>query len=317
MLHFLTMADNRGPIRRYLRWWGGDLRGRVRLIPYERIADPSALPDGSYIFGDLERLPLPGLDKAGAIFDALARRGARVRLLNRPGAALRRRELLRALHANGINRFNVHDIDAPRDAIRFPVFIRSMRQHTGPLSALLRDAATLDAALATAKAGGADGSDLLIVEYLDTRSGDLYRKYSVAKIGDVLLAQHIFFNRNWVVKGTPHWPPEHIREDEEFMLANPHAASIGPIFDLARIDFGRIDYAVLDGAVQVWEINTVPMILLHRKYYGPVRVPAKEAWARRFNAALAALDAHSPPPGLLDRAASWRDLLFGKSPPPA
>lgn len=309
------MADNRGPLRRYLRWWGAELRGRVRLIPFEAIGNPENLADGTYVFGDLERLPPAGLAKAVAIHDALAHRGGRVRLLNRPGAVLRRRELLRELHARGINRFNVHDIDAPRGTIRFPVFVRSMRQHTGPLSALLPNATALDAAIGAATAGGADPSDLLIVEYVDTRSGELYRKYSVAKVGDVLLGQHIFFNRDWVVKGTPHWPPEHIREDEEFMLANPHAASVGPIFDIARIDFGRIDYAVLDGAVQVWEINTVPMILLHRKYYGATRVAAKQAWARRFNAALGALDARSPPPGLLDRAASWRDLIFGRSTP--
>lgn len=307
------MADNRGPLRRYLRWWGAEQRGRVRLIPYDRIGNTDALSDGTYVFGDIERLSPAGLAQAAAVYDALSRRGPAVRLLNRPDAVLRRRELLQTLHARGLNRFNVHDIDAPRGGIRFPAFIRSTRHHTGPLTALLPDADALDAAVAAMRTGGADPRDLLIVEYVDTRCEGVYRKYSVAKVGDVLLGQHVFFGSAWVVKGTTHWPAEHIREDEAFMLANPHAAAVAPIFALAHIDFGRIDYAVLDGAVQIWEINTVPTLLLHPRYYGPARLAAKQAWAKRFNAALAALDATSPPPRLLELAAGWRDLFFGRS----
>jgi len=309
MLHFLTTADNRGPIRRYLRWWGGRLRGRVRLIPYEAIDDPARLCEGAYIFGDIERLGARELAKAEAIFAALAARGG-FRLFNRPGEVLRRYDLLRLLHARGLNHFNVHRIDEDRDAIRNPVFVRDARQHSGPLSPLLHDAGGVDEAVGRLLAGGMDPADVLIVEFLDTRESDGYRKYSVMKAGAQLLAAHVFFDADWIVKGTTEWPPERVAADNAFMVENPHAAAVGEIFDLAHIDFGRIDYALRDGRIQVWEINTVPTIQLRPRYYGADRRPGKEAFAERFNAALAGLDAdrHRVPVG--ERLRSYHDIFL-------
>ena len=37
------------------------------------------------------------------------------------------------------------------------------------------------------------------------------------------------------------------------------------IFDLAQIEYGRIDYGMLDGKVQCWEINTNPGLALAPK----------------------------------------------------
>ena len=208
MLHFLTMADNRGPVRRYLRWWGGALRGRVRLIPYEAISDPARLAPGTYIFGDLERLSAEGLSKARAIGAALAaRKASDFRILNDPRQVLGRHALLRLLCGSKTNRFNVYRLGESREGMRFPVFVRSERQHTGPLSPLLHDAAALDAAIGDVVAKGAEPGDVLIVEFFDTRRDDGYRKYSVMKLGDRLLAMHIFFDESWIVKATTHWPP--------------------------------------------------------------------------------------------------------------
>jgi hypothetical protein len=303
------MADNRGPIRRYLRWWGQALRGRVRISAYEAIDDPAALPDDTYIFGDGERLPPAGRARVDTIRAALVSRGPRVRVLNDPRHQLRRRELLAALCARGTNRFKAYGIDAPREPMRFPVFVRHVREHTGALSPLLENATALEAAIAQLMATGHDATDLLIVEYLDTSVDGVFRKYAVLKIGPALLAHHIFFGTEWMVKGSERPSANRVAEDEAFIAANPHAAAVAPIFDLAGIDFGRIDYSLLDGQIQVWEINTVPTILMHPSYYRPHRIAAKRAFTARINVALAALDSGAAPPGLVQRLASYRDLF--------
>lgn len=308
MLHFLVMADNRSPLRRYLRQWGEGLRGRTRLISYKNIRDPARLRDGTYVFSDIERLSPDGLAKAGRIWDTLAARGSRVRLLNSPHTILRRRELLQTLAATGRNRFNVYGIDEPREGIRYPVFLRSEREHRGPLTPMLNSEAELTAAIRNLVASGRPAFDLLIVEFLDTSVGGIFRKYSVTRIGDEILAQHAFHAKEWLVKSVRDWPAEEVRRDTEFVAQNPHGERLSEIFRLANIEFGRADYSMLDGEVQLWEINSNPTFFMHRSMYGPDRIEAKLALSRRLNAAMAALDEGAEPPGFMQRLAGYRDL---------
>jgi hypothetical protein len=51
-----------------------------------------------------------------------------------------------------------------------------------------------------------------------------------------------------------------LRAEREYVTTNPHADVIREIAAAANISYGRIDYALLDGAMQVWEFNTNPMI---------------------------------------------------------
>jgi hypothetical protein len=308
MLHFLTMADNKGPIRRYLRWWGGPLRGRARILSYGSIADPAALADGAYIFGDVDRLTGAELDHARRIWDALLARGSqRVRLLNQPGVALKRRELLKALYAEGLNQFNVHDLDAPRDGLRYPVFIRHSREHHGSYTEILQDRAQLDAAERDLIASGHDPRDLLIVEYLDTSENGLFRKYSAMRVGARMLSHHIFADEQWVVKGSFDPPEARRAEDMAFLRDESHLGALSAVFETASIEFGRVDYALKDGAIQVWEINTVPHMLINKRFYNADQIREKQVFADQLNAALAALDPvarHAP----IERLKAWIDL---------
>jgi hypothetical protein len=309
MLHFLTMADNKGPIRRYLRWWGGPLRGRARILSYDSIADPAALADGAYIFGDVDRLTGPALDHARRVWDALETRGGpRVRLLNKPGVALKRRELLKALHAHGLNQFNVHDLDAPRDGLRYPVFIRHSREHHGSYTEILQDRAQLEAAERDLIVAGHDPRDLLIVEYLDTSEDGLFRKYSAMRVGNEVLPHHAFLDRKWVVKGSFELPDARpFGDDRAFLVDHDHVEALREVFDLAHMEFGRIDYAIKDGRIQVWEINTVPHMLISKRYYDAERMQEKEIFADKLNSVFAALD---PVRGVspIGRALAWSDL---------
>lgn len=314
MLHFLTMADNKGPIRRYLRHWGAALRGRTRILSYASIDDAASLADGTYIFGDVDRMSMAELDQAAALWRSLAARGSRVRLLNEPGVALRRKPLLKALYRAKINRFDVHGLDEPRDAIRYPVFLRSSTQHLGAFSGLLRDPTELDAAIRGLIAAGKDAEDLLIVEFVDTLRDGLYRKYSLIRAGDALLPHHIFFDEDWMVKGAYFIPLERQIEDLAFLESGlhpdgqSHIDTLRQVFDIARIGFGRVDYGFDGERLQIWEINTVPNLLIRRKFYNALQKPKKAAFAGRLNHALAALDDTGAKADLADRVSSVIDL---------
>lgn len=295
MITFLCAADNRTQMRRYLRDWGQPLRAHLRQVSYERAPAPADLPDGTYLFTDVDRLDARTGPVALAIHAELAARGDRVRILNVPGAALPRFELLRALHARGWNDFNIHLPDAPRTGMRFPVFLRSSRQHTGAASGLLPDAAALDQALARLRRDPKAPDDPVVVEYIDTGHEGLYRKYSAFRAGDTIVAHHVMFDRDWEVKGPSLAEPAMLAEERAFQEANPHQARLREVFELARIDYGRIDYAMAGERMQVWEINTNPTLLYPRRRYAPAQLPAKYWFAERMNAALLALDDKSGP----------------------
>jgi hypothetical protein len=51
-----------------------------------------------------------------------------------------------------------------------------------------------------------------------------------------------------------------VQEELEFVSQNPHHEQLLKIFELAGVEYGRIDYAIKDGRVQTWEINLNPTI---------------------------------------------------------
>jgi hypothetical protein len=180
--------------------------------------------------------------------------GARV--LNRPGRVLRRFELLRSLHDAKLNPFNAYRADGATPQCRFPVFVRDEQRHDGPLTPLLHNQDELTTALSKLQ----HRTSLLIVEYCETRGGDgLYRKYSAMRVADKLIPRHVLFSGQWVDKTPDVITDAGVTEEREFLRAFPHAAQIRSAFELAGIDYGRIDYSCgASGRVVTWEINTIP-----------------------------------------------------------
>jgi hypothetical protein len=52
-----------------------------------------------------------------------------------------------------------------------------------------------------------------------------------------------------------------VAEETQYLSENPHLEQLRRIFEIAKINFGRIDYGCVNGKVQVWEINTNPNLL--------------------------------------------------------
>src|SRR5262249_32517054 len=136
-----------------------------------------------------------------------------------------------------------------------------------------------------------DRDRVIAVEYCHTADASgVFRKYSALKIGPRMLPRHLLFSRDWVDK-TPDLVTEaFVAEEAEFFARDPHAAALARIFALAKIDFGRIDYGVKDGAIQVWEINTNPMITARPEKIAPLRMAGQQWAAEQIGAAFTAVD---------------------------
>jgi hypothetical protein len=269
-------------LQRYLETWGASLRSRIKLLYYEDIFYRRSLPRGAYLFTDLERLTPAQLQQAETFARYIAIQGLPV--LNQPGKVLRRYDLLHLLYKQGINSFRVFRLEEQDDSIRFPVFLRQENEHNGPISPLLENASQLQSALNVEK----ERDSTLIVEYCDVADAvGIHRKYSAFLIGDRFIPRHLLFSKEWVTK-YPELVDEALVEEERhylFDVPHPHEPQIRTVFKKAGIDYGRIDYAYIDGRIQIWEINTNPTIATPLSRTHPLRVDAFKEIASRLRAA--------------------------------
>ncbi|APR81589.1 Hypothetical protein A7982_06938 [Minicystis rosea] len=295
MIYYLVTRHHRYTMGDYLASWGRDLGAMVRVVPYGALPANRDLPAGTYVFSDLERTTALQRHLLAAVADQLAAHPG-IRLVNHPIRSLRRYELLQRLHADGSNRFAARratDLDAP---LRYPVFVRLENEHNGSLTGLIHGEPDLQRTLTVLVMEGHDPRDLLVVEHCDTADGEgIYRKYSAFRIGDRILPRHVLFSRQWMLKDVDLLEPHHVEEIRAYCRENPHEAQIRALFDAADIHYGRIDYALQDGAIQVWEINTNPLVVRPPEAYPERQHRFHGAFAAAFNEAFAALDAAVEP----------------------
>lgn len=277
---------------------GGEFTAQVVPLPYATLLRARELPAGTYIFSDLERLSEAELEQAAGIWRQLEARGPAMRLLNHPTQVRQRYELLRELAGRGLNDFDVYRLDEGRWPGRYPVFVRGERDHNAMASGLLRSEPELRQFVGEWRGQGRSVGGMVVTEFCgqpDERG--LYRKYAAFKVGDRIIPDLIFFNRQWEVRAHGLVVDERtVAEEWRFIQDNPHEAHLREVFDLAHIDYGRVDYGVVDGRVQVYEINTNPYISATPPG-GQLRAGIYEQFTRNFLAALGALKgpAHGAP----------------------
>lgn len=315
MLTFVMSDDHQYTIRDILETRPSPLAGHVIILPHREFLSRPRLPVADYVFVDLERLSAPRLEAVTERFEKLQAALPEIRVLNAPGLHLKRIAVMQNLHHAGINRFRVQPASAPREALRFPVFVRRLDDHEGPMSALLQDQAAVDAAIAEALGAGMPPDLLAVTEYVDARNEDgHHEKLSYFRIGDRLFPSALDASRNWVCKGVIGDPDTVDVSDRErtFLETNPHAEALMPAFEAAGIGYGRADYAVIDGVPQIFEINTNPLVDQPEQmpaHLRPYALRLVERW-------LGGLAAFSPPaPG----DARWIAVAGGRAaeaPPP-
>lgn len=271
MIVYITTRYGRRAIAESLPHLPDDLRRRFRLTTYGGLLERTWLPLATYIFADIERLTPDAARRAAAIWESLASSGEPVRLLNHPTRSLNRTRLLQALFRAGINDFTAHPADAPDKAIRYPVFLHGADDHNGARTDLIHDAATLESELRRVEASGLPRSQCLVVEFCDTIDPDgIYRKYDAFIAGDRIVPTDIYHSSRWMLKwevsgifdGTPLSPSALTAAELGYMRDFADHARLREVAALARIDYGRIDFARRDGRIRIWEINTNPDLSL-------------------------------------------------------
>lgn len=243
-----------------LTYFPGRLAPELRFLTYDDLFGRATLPAGTYIFTDFERLPPDRFARLCELWDWFDAAACGLPRLNDPRRLLSRFDLLRRLHDAGINDFNVYPLEDWREVRRFPVFIRKDKHQKQPETPLLPGKAEL--AEAVARLGGAEARSkkLTIVEFANEAFADgRYRKYGAFRVGQTHFVHHCYMSKSWYVKShQADRTDDDLAEFERYRTANPHARQIAEVFDLAGIEYGRMDYGLAGDRIQVYEINTNP-----------------------------------------------------------
>lgn len=288
----------------FLEGRGKALQGILKPISYlDLVRDPRGRMAGasSVIFTDYDRMTPVERHIFTATWESLAAQKRPVRLLNHPKRSMQRYELLRNLHVRGVNGFNAYRYHEFKDIRRFPVFLRVENDHGGARSTLIANRAQLIAEFDRCYGSGINPGELLAVEYRDTADSDgVYRKYGAFVIGGEIIPSHLKFSREWHIKSSDLYTEALQAEELAYVTDNPFRDQLAPIATMARIDYGRFDYTVVDGRVVVWEINNNPQIE-GRGVNRPERQAAFGIVMPRIEAALRRL---SLPPAATQNAAA-------------
>ena len=289
---------------------------RIELLHYDQLFASRQLPRAAYVFTDLDRLASWDLELAAAVHRDLVAAGLPV--LNDPARVKTRFALLRALHEAGLNEFNVYRLDEGLRPSRYPVFLRRAAGHGRPASGLLEDWGAVERAVASALARGIPESSLLLVEYAaePVRPG-LFRKLALSRIGPCWLPQICVHDVRWLVKygklGCA--TPELYEEELGIIRENPFAEPLRRAFEIAGIEYGRADFGLVGGSVQVYEINTNPTLKPGTQHPDTNRLESLRLVWTQHMAALRALDPGplaGPPVALRDPRLQRHQGLFGR-----
>ncbi|MCB8933211.1 MAG: hypothetical protein H6534_07190 [Chthonomonadaceae bacterium] len=221
--------------------------------------------------------------------------------MNHPTDHLKRFELLRTLYEAGVNDFNVYRASEVGEEMRYPAFLRYTDRHIGPLTSLLHSRAELDAALSELVEAGHPIDRLLAVEYLDTSDPEgVFAKYGAFRFGPHVVAGHMFASVGWNAKRESDRRDLVGSREVEWLQSFAERDQVLAAFQVARLEYGRMDYALKEGRVQVWEINDNPSMgttFFKRRWFSRTRArrimrPRRKA---AFQDLLAGLDLAGAP----------------------
>lgn len=297
MIYYFVTERHIHAMQVFLASWGSALADRIKIVTYESILnDRARVPEhgASYIFTNLNGVRRMSVRERNILFDLhgrLVENCATAKVLNDPRLSLSRFDLLRTLHNRGINEFNAYRLNESTVPRRFPIFLRAESGSYYQTPPFIRDMKTYEAVVHNIRRIQGSTTGAVVVEFCDVADGDkVYRKYGAFVVGDRVVPRHVFFSRNWLVKVADLTEPAMIEEELAYLEGNPHADALRECARLAHISYGRIDYGLLDGRPQFWEINTNADITRSREDTLPSRWPAHERFVAMFADAITELD---------------------------
>ena len=261
MIHYVTTDEQAFTMHDHLDGRGRELVDRLRVVDYDNLSKEERLDPGTWVLTSLDQLS-DGMHQFVASLHGQLAENSSVRFLNNPARTLRRFDILTSRWREGQNDFRAVRASGDIASLRFPVFLRSEQDHDGNISPLLESLSDVRAAIARATLQGHRLRDLLVVEFCSTADAEgRYRKYGAYIVGDRIMPRHMSVSHHWMVKHAGSlFTREIVLEENAYVFDNPHEAELREIFSHAAVEYGRIDYAMKDGRIQVWEINLAPTI---------------------------------------------------------
>jgi hypothetical protein len=272
MLLFITTYGHSYTVRSLLQRTFGAETPACQVISYDGLFQTSSTPQAVHIFADIERLYDWELALAGDLYHAI--REAGLPCVNNPARVMTRYELLRNLHAAGINPFTAYRAEEHPRPSRFPVFVRYEKDHLIPVSDLLPDQAALDAELFALRERGTPLRGLIVIEFAsEPIAPGVWRKFGTFRVGDAVLVDHSVAEDRWLVKdGKVGLATDAMFEEERAaVISNRFAEELRPVFEIGDIEWGRADHATFGGREIVYEINTNPEIAPLTPQRSPIR----------------------------------------------
>lgn len=290
MIHFLTTTRHRYTFDEIVK-----ALPQVRVHPYEQALNgKTEMPGGRIVFSDVDRLNVGAQLAAAQLYRKLKAQPEKYRVLNDPARVKLRYGLLRNLWQRGYNSFDAYRADEGATPRQFPVFVRHEHEHRAPLSGLLDTQAALDATLQQLIDGGAPAGTILIVEYrAEPVAPGLFRKLAAYRVGDRIVPANTVHDDQWCVKyGKTGGGTDELYADElDLIQNNRYEPMLRPIFSAADIEYGRVDFGLCGGKVEVYEINTNPNITLpSAQHPSATRVRSERLVWEGLLAAIAAID---------------------------
>jgi hypothetical protein len=288
MIYYVATVNHLYTLRDFVEDNATHLSGRVRLETYKWFFESKSLPVATYILSDLERIPPKGLETLSARLQHLSAVDPKFCFINDPLRFRRRYELLRRLFLLGINSFNVYRVTDGNRPGKYPVFIRHENSHDGPETELIHSEAALQKAIDALADSGKSRDDRIIVEYCaEPDDKGHFSKYGCFRVGEHIIPQDRLVGSTWCVKNFEIFDERAIKRDLAYVQSSEHNEQIRRIFEIARIEFGRIDYAIVNGRIECYEINTNP----HCSYRGfPLLQRSGEIFTPKFLEAILSLD---------------------------
>jgi hypothetical protein len=289
MLVFITATGHEFTTRKVLAEAGAP---RAERTSYARLLNSRRLERGTYIFTDFDRLSPRELQFAAELYRKVLAAGWRA--LNDPARARQRYSMLRNLKSAGINRFGAYRLESGERPERYPVFLRNECDHFGPLTDLLGDEAAMLEAAEKLIAAGNPERNLIAVEYAAEPIGpDLYRKLGAFRIGDKIVPTASAHEAKWTAKRGTKGIARQSDYDEEYrhVRDNPFRDVIWEAFKVAHVEYGRADFSLVEGRVQVYEINTNPSLGNSAfDHPFPIRIETLKLARQNYLAALREID---------------------------
>jgi len=306
VIYYVLPKHSRFTMDEFFSFEESSFVNRFQVIDFEQLPAMRRFDRGIYVIAGIDQAEPAMKELISSLCDQLDAAGGS-RILNWPRRTLGRFDLLKQLHAAGKSDVRVARVNEGTDALRYPVFVRSEREHEGNLSPLLESPAEIRDAVGDLLLRGHAPRDLMVVEFCSTADAHgVFRKYAAYNVGGRILGRSLNAGREWMLKlESSELTRELVMEDQRYVMDNPHADQLAEFFAFANIDFGQMDYSVRsDGGIQPWEINVSPTIGRGVKPGGglgprelwPIRTETREFFFDRFRDAWIDLD--SVPGGL-------------------